>query len=147
MNIFKPNTTHISPHTQHEIVKNAKHLVNQLQDNTNLNSYTNFSDIVNNISLKAAENTEEAGLLTLEVLRELEHRIADRTLNSPVAEFEMLDNGKISQAGIDLLIKTIINNEYFPLPADIQMNFNKVLVDIAKHYRQNEHIIENNFAH
>lgn len=134
MNIFKQNTTNVSLEMQHKLEKHAKHLVNELQDNTDINSWTNFRKIVNDISLRASENIEESGLLTIHVIRHLEHKIEENSLHSPVEEFQQLENGRISQSAIDLLLKTIINNEYVPLPEDIQLNFNKVLVDISQFY-------------
>ena len=72
--------------------------------------------------------------MTIHVIRHLEHKIEENSLHSPVEEFQQLENGRISQSAIDLLLKTIINNEYVPLPEDIQLNFNKVLVDISQFY-------------
>lgn len=144
MNIFKPNTTNVSLEMQHKLEKHAKHLVNELQDNTDINSWTNFRKIVNDISLRASENIEESGLLIIQVIKHLEFKIKEQTLHSPVEEFQQLENNRISQMAIDLLLKTIIDNEYVPLPEDIQLEFNNILVNISQNYLKYENSLINN---
>ena len=122
---------------QGDLIKQAKHLVSQLENNTDENSWSNFSSVARSIAQAGIVEPQASGFMLLKVLEQLEKRIQSAVLHSPIEEFQELSfSGKLSKEGKHLLMQTVIEEQqkYYPMDIAKSTAFNQCLIEAATEY-------------
>lgn len=133
-----PSPYNISPNHLSILDKKAKHLVLMISNNTDDNSWANFSSATYIIAHHAIEsNLEETAYLIFKFLKGIEQSLKNNTLNSPIEELQHLDHaGTLSKEGKDLIIKTILQEQQLRIPLDeiAAIQFTQMLIDVSNEY-------------
>lgn len=133
-----PSPYNISENNINILDKKAKHLVSMISHNNDENSWSNFSAATYMMARHAIEaNLEETGYLVFQFLKGIEEGIKNKTLNSPIEEFQELDkSGNITKDAKNLIIKTILQEQQSRIPLeDIpSIQFTQMLIDTANEY-------------